>query len=256
MAARAAAVTSLVFVCVGVPIWLVALGGLPFAHVDPMSPIRAAVGGGGDARAMASWLGQVALVVAWVAWSWTATCIVLETRYWLSGRSPAHLPGSRTVQWVVAGLVGTAFALGGMARSSHDLHPVGSRVTGGQVAVSAGPGSAERPSRPVASGSPGERPRMGATPAPADPDAVEAVTAPEVVGNRTAVCAGPGSPVAPIAPGSPATPIIPASGESGAARSHLWPSAQTSTSCRAGRPSGRWQTAVWGRPGAGGRSPS
>ncbi len=204
--ARVAAVTSLVFVCVGVPIWLVALGGLPFAHVDPMAPIRAAVGGGGDVRTMASWLGQVALVVAWVAWSWTATCIVLETRYWLSGRSPAHLPGSRTVQWVVAGLVGTAFALGGMARSSHDLHPVGSRAAGGHVAVSAGPGSIERPSRPVVSGSPGERPWMGASPAPADPEAIAAGGAPQIPDTHVADCADPGSSVTPGASGAALAP--------------------------------------------------
>ena len=149
---RTAAVASLAFICVGVPLWLAALGGLPFAHVDPMAPFRAAPGHGGDARTVASWLGQIALVVGWAAWSWTVTCIVLEARYWLSGRAPARLPGSRAVQWMIAALVGTAFALGGLARSHHDLHPVGPQAAGGRVAASAGPWSAGPSAGPRSAG--------------------------------------------------------------------------------------------------------
>ncbi len=45
------------------------------------------------------------------------------------------------MQWLVAALVGTAFALGGMARSPHALHPVGPQAPGGRVTASAGPRS-------------------------------------------------------------------------------------------------------------------
>ncbi len=117
--------------CLGVPVWLAIMGGTPFARVDPLLPLRAVTGGRGrvvDLPDVAAWLGQVALVIAWSAWAWAVTCILLEARYWWSGRAPTDLPGSRTMQWVVAGLVGTAFAFGGAARSPHDLHPVGSRA--------------------------------------------------------------------------------------------------------------------------------
>jgi len=172
LAVRTAAVTSLALICAGVPLWLAALGGLPFAHVDPMAPFRAAAGHGGDARTVASWLGQIALVVGWAAWAWTVTCIVLEARYWLSGRAPAHLPGSRSVQWMVAALVGTAFALGGLARSPHDLHPVGPQAPGGRVAASAAPRSAApRSAVPRSAGpwSPVPRPPGPRSPVPRSP---------------------------------------------------------------------------------------
>ena len=93
---RLAAAVLLAGVCVGIPVWLIAIGGVPFAHVDPFALVRAVTDRHGtDARAVGSWLGQVALVIAWAAWSWTVTCIVLEARYWLSGRSPVDLPALR-----------------------------------------------------------------------------------------------------------------------------------------------------------------
>jgi hypothetical protein len=123
---RLAAVLLLAGVCVGMPIWLIAMGGVPFAHVDPFALARAATyRHGTDTRAVGSWLGQAALVIAWAAWSWTVTCIVLEARYWLSGRSPTNLPASRTVQWAIACVVSTAFALGGAGRSGAHFSPVG-----------------------------------------------------------------------------------------------------------------------------------
>ena len=140
--ARAGARGILVVVVIGVPLWFAGSGGVPFDHVDPIAPLRAALFGGrastsgADTGSIASWLGQVALVTAWVAWAWFVTCIALEARSWLSGRAPARLPGSRTMQWLVAGLVGAAFALGGMARSDHGLQPVGARVVGRTVSAS------------------------------------------------------------------------------------------------------------------------
>ncbi len=123
---RLAAGILLAAVCVGIPVWLIAIGGVPFAHVDPFALVRAVTDRHGtDTRAVGSWLGQVGLVIAWAAWSWTVTCIVLEARYWLSGRSPANLPASRTVQWAIACLVSTAFALGGAGRPGAHYLPAG-----------------------------------------------------------------------------------------------------------------------------------
>ena len=124
---RVLAAVSLALLCVGVPCWLVRMGGVPFGRVDVGMPLHAALGNGPvDVHGIGLWFGQWALVAAWSAWAWLATCVVLEARYWLSGRPPADLPGSRRVQWLAAGLVGTAFALGGFARAPHPIHPLGS----------------------------------------------------------------------------------------------------------------------------------
>ncbi len=171
VATRAAALVLLAAVCVGVPVWLAVMGGTPFARVDLLLPLRAVTGGHAPSvgvPAMSAWLGQVALVVAWSAWAWAVTCILLEARYWRSGRAPAHLPGSRTMQWVVAGLVGAAFALGGAARSPHDLRPVGSHaahIRPGVAVVPVGGEGAGPPDLPDRTG-----PRAGGSePSPVPP---------------------------------------------------------------------------------------
>jgi DNA-binding SARP family transcriptional activator len=133
---RLAAAILLAGLCIGLPIWLIVIGGVPFAHVDPFALVRAMTDRHGtDTRAVGAWLGQVALVIAWAAWAWTVTCIVMETRYWLSGRSPANLPASRTVQWLIACLVSTAFALGGAGRPAAHFQPIGGAVGAGFEAI-------------------------------------------------------------------------------------------------------------------------
>ena len=122
---RVVVVALLASTCIGVPLCLLVIAGLPFSHVDPLLPLREASGASAtDARAVAGWLGQVALVIAWVAWAWTAACIVLEACSWRSGRPPVNLPGSRTMQWVVAVLMGTALSIGGAGRTAHPLQPI------------------------------------------------------------------------------------------------------------------------------------
>lgn len=143
---RAAAVLALVLIALGLPLLLAVLGGLPFAQVDPFFPVRAATGATPvDLTTMTNWAGQVALVVAWSAWAWMATGVLLEIRYWVSGRSPLPLPAGRTMQWVVAGLVATAFALGGAARSSPAIQPVGSTPSASSFTVGTDAGAGQAP---------------------------------------------------------------------------------------------------------------
>ena len=127
---RLVARIALVVVVVGVPIWLAGQGGTTVLHLDPRLLWRAAADArSDDTRAVISWLGRVALAVAWVAWAWTVVCLFVELHGWASGRTPRRLPASRTLQWMAACLVGTAFALGGVGRAPAHAHPVGIYAT-------------------------------------------------------------------------------------------------------------------------------
>ncbi len=133
---RFAAVALLVVASVGVPVWLIRIGGMPFTHLDP-GPLLHAVRTwkGGDPRVVVAWFGRVALLLAWAGWCWTIVCIVVELRSWRTGRSPTHLPGSRSLQWMAACLVGTAFALGSVGRAPMQSHVVGGPGSGGSAPV-------------------------------------------------------------------------------------------------------------------------
>jgi len=133
---RVAAAAALGVACIGVPLWLIAIGGMPNAHLDP-KPLWTAIVGPrtGDTRVVVAWFGRVALVLAWAAWLWILVCVVIELRSWRSGRSPKHLPASHTLQWMAACLVGTAFAMGGAGRAPMQGHPAGAPGAGGRAPV-------------------------------------------------------------------------------------------------------------------------
>ena len=94
---------------------------------------------------MARWLGQVAVAVTWVVWLWLVVCIALEVMARRSGRTPVHLPASRTVQCAAAVLVGTAFAVGSLGRMTVHTPVTAEVVRAGPTALRDGPGSAPIP---------------------------------------------------------------------------------------------------------------
>ena len=106
----------LLLLVVGMPVWL-AGAGRPSLHVDVGSLWQAVDHHRpADVHQLAAWLGQVAVLLAWVAWAWLTLCVVLEIVAWRSGRSTVRLPASRSVQYAAALLVGTAFAVGALGR--------------------------------------------------------------------------------------------------------------------------------------------
>ena len=114
---------------IGVPFWLVSAGGSPFTHLVADSPGRSVVTGhANDIPVVSHWLIRVALLMAWVFWAWMTICVALEIRSWLLGRSATRLPASRTLQSVVACLVGTALALTFLGRQSHQAFDLSSRA--------------------------------------------------------------------------------------------------------------------------------
>jgi hypothetical protein len=134
---RTAAATALLVACIGVPLWLITIGGMAFAHLDPAPLWKAIVDRRAvDTHVVVAWFGRVALLMAWVAWAWIVVCVVAEVRSWRSGGSRKHLPASRTLQWMAACLVGTAFALGGVGRSPMQGHRVAVQGAGGRDPIS------------------------------------------------------------------------------------------------------------------------
>lgn len=108
----------LVMLVAGVPVVLSAVAGGPSFHLDPGALWRATVlHRPGDAHVVTGWLWRVAVLMAWIGWAWLTICVALETRAWLTGRSTVRLPASRSLQWVAAVLVGTAFAVGTAGRT-------------------------------------------------------------------------------------------------------------------------------------------
>ncbi len=119
----------LIGLVVGVPFWLVSAGGSPFTHLAWNGPGRSLVTGhGNDVPIVSHWLVRVALLMAWVFWAWMTICVALEIRSWMLGRSPTRLPASRTLQSVVACLVGTALALSFLGREAHHALGLSSRA--------------------------------------------------------------------------------------------------------------------------------
>ena len=112
-----AATVVLAGLVLGVPFALVTLAGGPSLHLDPGGLWQAALHRRpGDIRTVTAWLGRAAVLFAWIGWAWLTICVALEARSWWSGRTTVRLPGSRTLQWVAAVLVGTAFAIGTSGR--------------------------------------------------------------------------------------------------------------------------------------------
>jgi DNA-binding SARP family transcriptional activator len=120
----AAAVGALVVVLVVVPVLLITEGGSPVPS-GGLHRLRLLLNShqGFDAHIVTSWLVHGALLLAWVTWSWMAVCIVIEVYSWLTGRAPARLPGSRTMQAMAACLVGTSMAMISISATLPASHP-------------------------------------------------------------------------------------------------------------------------------------
>jgi DNA-binding SARP family transcriptional activator len=120
----AAAVGALVVVLVVVPVLLITEGGSPVPS-GGLHRLRQLLAShqGFDAHIVTSWLVHGALLLAWVTWSWMAVCIVIEAYSWVTGRPPAHLPGSRTMQAMAACLVGTSMAMISISATLPASHP-------------------------------------------------------------------------------------------------------------------------------------
>lgn len=63
-----------------------------------------------DAGVVAGWLVRSAVLMAWATWLWLVACVVRELRG-VRSRRAGRLPGSRTMQAMVACLVGASLAL-------------------------------------------------------------------------------------------------------------------------------------------------
>ncbi len=103
---------ALVALVVAVPVVLVAAGGnpLPRGRWHQLHVLFSAHQGF-DAHLASRWMVDGALVVGWLTWAWLVVCVVIEVVSWATGKTPARLPGSRTMQSVAACLVGTSLAL-------------------------------------------------------------------------------------------------------------------------------------------------
>jgi len=103
---------ALVLISIAVPVVLVTVGGSPIPS-GGLRRLRLMLdhGQGFDAHVVTSWILHGALLLAWVTWAWMLVCLAIELVSWLTGRTPASLPGSRTMQAVAACLVGTSLAV-------------------------------------------------------------------------------------------------------------------------------------------------
>lgn len=150
-------VVGLVVLVVAAPIALVVLGGVPFAHAG-VSEISHSLSSrsAGDPRLVSGWIANSVLVLAWLAWAWLTVCVIVEVRSWVTGRTPARLPASRTMQSAAAFLVGTALALATVGRVTPTpkrasvAEPKVVSVSGVDISRPFGPGP--QPSRGFADG--------------------------------------------------------------------------------------------------------
>ncbi len=116
-----AALSTVALACivVAVPVGLYELGGVPFLHVDLGQALKEI----SSHRLYGSHLIghsllRTALILAWISWTWMTMCVMLEIRSRVTGRPSARLPASRSVQALVALLVGTALAISTMSRAA------------------------------------------------------------------------------------------------------------------------------------------
>ncbi len=135
---------ALTLIVLAVPLGLFELGGISVFHVD-MGLVAKDISSHrpGDPHLLARWVVRGALILAWISWAWMTTCVALEIRSRLTGRSSARLPASRTVQSLAACLVGTALAVSAIGRVTVVTRANGSRAlsaAGAGPAVGAEPG--------------------------------------------------------------------------------------------------------------------
>ena len=115
----ALALAALVALVVAVPVALVVVGGWPLSHVG-LGQFSRVISShrSDDPRLAAHWLARGALLLVWCSWAWMTVCVALECRAWATGGAPTRLPASRTMQSVVACLVGTALAMSAASRGA------------------------------------------------------------------------------------------------------------------------------------------
>ena len=107
----------LALIVVAVPVGLFALGGLPFVHMD-VRAVREAIDHRSYSPALiAHWLIRGALFLGWISWAWMTMCVTIEATAKFTGRPPAPIPASRSLQSVAACLVGTTLAITSMGRT-------------------------------------------------------------------------------------------------------------------------------------------
>jgi DNA-binding SARP family transcriptional activator len=169
--------STLLLVAAGVPVVLVLVGGSPVPHglvhaVRVDMSLRQLLG-----KPVAdTWIVHAAFALAWCAWLWLSVCVVVEMASWVSGRTPARVPGSRAMQAVAACLVGTTLAVMSANRMPGPSVHVSARAS---VAAS----SSAAPARTNA-----RSPRFGSTPVrtPRGAHVAEnATTSPEVENRST-----------------------------------------------------------------------
>jgi DNA-binding SARP family transcriptional activator len=119
-----AAVGALIVVLVVAPVLLITEGGSPlpgggFHRLRMLLSTHQ----GFDVQLATSWVIHGALLLAWATWAWMAVCIVIEVYSWATGRTPTHLPGSRTMQAMAACLVGTSMAMISIGSTLPAPHP-------------------------------------------------------------------------------------------------------------------------------------
>lgn len=69
-------------------------------------------------------LGTTVALMAWAAWAYLVVCVALDVGARIRGRATVRMPGSRSTQALVAGLVGASLALMPVPRGAHiRLHP-------------------------------------------------------------------------------------------------------------------------------------
>jgi DNA-binding SARP family transcriptional activator len=107
---------TLIGLVVAVPLLLWATAGSPLAHWSLPGGRGRVPQAGIDPRLVAHWLGHSALVLAWIAWGWMTACVIIEMRASITGRPRTRLPASRTMQSVVACIVGTALTIAAINR--------------------------------------------------------------------------------------------------------------------------------------------
>ncbi|HVA08061.1 MAG TPA: LysM peptidoglycan-binding domain-containing protein [Acidimicrobiales bacterium] len=63
----------------------------------------------------------IVVTMAWLAWCYVSTCVVIDLVARLRGRTPVSVPGGRRLQVWIAALVGTAMAVVPAGRSSNSI---------------------------------------------------------------------------------------------------------------------------------------
>jgi DNA-binding SARP family transcriptional activator len=133
---------ALLFLLVAVPIGLLYAGGTPIPR-GSWHHLRQTVSSrqGADLHVISGWLIHGAVFLGWVTWSWLVVCAAVELHARLTGRTPSRVPGSKTLQAVVAFLVGTSLATISMGRTLSPPISVLHERTASHVVASNVPGS-------------------------------------------------------------------------------------------------------------------